>query len=101
MDYTKAIFLMSGEVITITDKQEIDVRAQLSQGAEWISIEGQLINTKAIAKIGSHHATSYLKKLEINQGKTDLKIKMDETKKLDWAEPDYYIDKHTGEKMYS
>lgn len=92
---------MSGEVITITQEEETQVKKDLLAGAEWIQVQGNLINTKSIAKVGSHHATAFMEKIEGVQEKTDLKIKADDTKKLDWVEPDHYIDAHTGEKMYS
>lgn len=74
MNYTKAIYLMSGEVITITEVQEQTVKKLLAAGAEWVDIEGQFINSKSIAKIGSHHVTVEMKRLEKYQAETDLKI---------------------------
>lgn len=101
MNYTKAIFLMSGEIITITVEEEKLIKSNLKSGAEWIEVQGNLINAKSVSKVGDHHATAYMKKIEDHQEETNLKIKQDETKKLSYTEPDFYIDPHTGEKMYS
>lgn len=101
MIYTKAIFLMSGEVITITPDEENLIKSTLKAGAEWIEVQGNLINAKSVSKVGDHHATAYMKKIEDHQEETNLKIKESEIKKIGYVEPDYYIDKHTGEKMYS
>lgn len=84
---------MTNEVITITEDEAKQIQASLIAGAEWIAVQGELINAKSISKVGNHHATSYMNRLETEQEKTNLKLKE--------AEPDYYIDQHTGEKMYS
>lgn len=101
MNYPKAIFLMSGEVITITLDEEKQIKSSLMSGAEWINVQGELINSKSISKVGNHHATSYIQRIEEHQKETDMKMETHDTKKLEYTEPDYYIDKHTGEKMYS
>jgi len=74
MNYSKAIYLMSGEVITITADEERSIKSHITQGSEWINIQGEMINIKAIAKIGNHHATAYMENLEKYQEKTDLKL---------------------------
>lgn len=101
MNYPKAIFLMSGEVITITIEEEKLIKSNLKTGAEWIEVQGNLINAKSISKVGDHHATTYMKKIEDHQEETNLKIKQEKTKRIAYVEPDFYIDKNTGEKMYS
>jgi hypothetical protein len=63
MEFTRAINLMSGEVITITEKEFQAVSEAIQAKEEWIRVQGQLINTKAIAKIGNHHATAEMKKM--------------------------------------
>ncbi len=99
MQYPKAIFLMSGEVITLTGQEAKQIQEQLIGGAEWISVQGELINAKSVSKVGNHHATVMMKNIEGVQEKTNLKIAGSETKKL--PEPDFYIDEQTGEKHYS
>lgn len=92
MIYSKAIFLMSGEVITITEEDEKKIKQSLIDGAEWIGVQNELINAKSIAKIGNHHATAQMKRLEKYQEETNLKLKEPES--------DYYLNE-AGEKMYS
>jgi len=74
MNYSKALFLMSGEVITITEDEEKQVQQSLVAGAEWVSVQGNLINAKSISKIGNHHATSQIRSLEKSQAETEMKI---------------------------
>ena len=100
MEYPKAIYLMTNEVITITLEEEAKIKQDLVSGAEWIQVQGNLINAKSVSKIGDHHATAEINRIEGMQEKTNLKLKGEETKKIEYVEPDYYIDKHTGEKMY-
>jgi hypothetical protein len=70
MKYTKAIFLISGEVITITDKEfNAIVRIVEKKPEGFLKVQGQLINKRSIAKIGNHHATSDMKKW--NDGNMD------------------------------
>jgi hypothetical protein len=89
MNYPKAIYLMTNEVITITIEEEKAIKENLKAGAEWIEVQGNLINAKSVSKVGNHHATDYMEKIEGVQTKTDLKIKESEIKKLE------------GEKMYA
>ena len=110
-EYTRAIFFKDGKCLTITPKEEETIKTGLRAGAKWIDVQNEFISADSVSRIGSHHATAHMEKLEQYQEKTDLKIKDSETKRIGeriidedakiWNEPDYYIDKHTGEKMYS
>ena len=105
-EYKRAILLISGEVITITEDEEKQVKKMVLDGSEWIEVQNELINARYISKIGSHHATAYLKKVEIYQNETDKKLRDGERPKLDkpdsyLGEPDFYRDPETGEKIYS
>ncbi len=92
MDYTKVIKLIGGENITITESEYKAIVEELkNKPTGFIEVQGELINKASIAKVGNHHATAYMGRIDNRQKETDLKI----------SEPDYYIDKHTGEKMYS
>jgi hypothetical protein len=62
MNYTHALNLMSGESITITEKQAVAIREALIKGAEWIPVGNELINAKSISKVGYHHDTANAKK---------------------------------------
>lgn len=64
MNYTHALHLMSGETITITEIQAKAIQQALISGAEWLPIGKELVNSKSVAKIGYHHATSDMKKRE-------------------------------------
>lgn len=100
MQYTKAIFLMSGEVITITEEECKQIQqALLNKPEGFLTVQGEMINKSSIVKVGNHHATVMMKNIEGIQDKTNLKIAGSEIKEL--PEPDYYIDKHTGEKHFS
>ena len=100
MNYLKAIFLMNGEVITITEEECKNIQKVLTERPQgFLTVQGEMINKSSIVKVGSHHATAFIKKIDNYQKETDLKLKDGETLKL--AEPDYYIDEKTGEKMYA
>lgn len=101
MIYSKALFLMSGEAITITESEEKKIQETLIGGAEWVHVQGNLINSKSISKVGNHHATAEINRIEEQQKETNLKILEPSVKKIEYQEPDFYIDSHTGEKMYS
>jgi len=102
MNYPKAIFLMSGEAITITANEEQQIKQQLKSGVEWLEVQGELINAKSVSKVGNHHATVMMKNIEGKQEVTNLKLKEREIKKISPPlEADYYIDEHTGEKHYN
>ena len=80
MKYTKAINFMSGEVLTITEQEAGAVEASIRAKEEWVKVQGQFINIKAISKIGNHHATPEMKKWNesnldralIGAGRSDL-----------------------------
>ena len=82
MNYPKAIFLMSGEIITITELEDKQIKEQLKSGVEWLEVQGELINSKSVSKVGNHHATVYIKNIEGMQDKTELKLKRVEIKEL-------------------
>lgn len=94
--YTHKIHLMSGEVILITENQAEAIKKAIMNGAEWIPVGQELVNSKAIAKVGMHHATSEQKKMTenmiemelIKDGRNDLveaKRKLVETKTIKHA----------------
>lgn len=102
MNYPRVIKLIGGEDIIITEDEFQAIKKELQiKPTGFIEVQGELINKTSIAKIGNHHATAQMNKIEGIQEKTDLKIKTSEVKRIAYNEPDYYIDKHTGEKMYS
>ena len=65
---------MTGEVITITLDEEVKIKRDLMDGVGWIQVQGNLINAKSVSKVGVHHATEYVNRLEKSQEKTDVKI---------------------------
>lgn len=87
MQYTHAVNLMSGEVITVSEKQAVAIKEALLNGAEWIPIGNELINAKSVAKVGYHHDTANAQKrldstnemVMIAEGKGQL---VDERRKL-------------------
>jgi hypothetical protein len=99
MLYPKVIKMIGGENITITEDEFQAIKKELKiKPTGFIEVQGELINKISIAKVGNHHATAFMEKIEGHQKETDLKIKADETKRIE--EPDYYLNEY-GEKMYS
>jgi len=70
----KVICLFSGETIIVKEEQATAIVELIKQGADWIDIKGELINPKAISKIGNHHASSTMNKIEQQQKKNDIMI---------------------------
>jgi hypothetical protein len=100
-EYTRAIFFKDGNCLTITPEEEEGIKTGLRAGGKWIEVQGEFISADNVARVGSHHATTYMDRLEKYQDATELKLKEGEKTKIVIAEPDFYIDEHTGEKMYS
>jgi hypothetical protein len=127
-----SIYFFDGKSMPISREELTAINKQISAGAEYIQLRGNLINKKNIARAGEHSSTAYLKNLErastehrlLTNGKTYLvedrkdrelvkatnnilkiqKMEEEEYEKelraIDTA-PMYYLDKETGEKMYS
>jgi hypothetical protein len=74
INYTHKVGLMSGEVILITENQAEAIKSAIVNGQEWIPIGKELVNSKAIAKIGHHHATSQEKKMTENMIEHNLQM---------------------------
>lgn len=98
-EYTRAIFFKDGASLTITPQEEKTIKAGLLAGGKWVDVQNEFISADNIARIGSHHATAYMEKIEQYQKETDKKIEGSKIKQIE--EADYYIDKNTGEKMYT
>lgn len=64
--------MFSGTQTLITQKQMEFIKKMIENGAEFIPIGNDLINVKSISRIGTHHATYQLKKIEENM--TDVKL---------------------------
>ena len=78
MQYSKAIHFHDGEVKTITDQECLKIQQELLNGAEWLQVQGELINTKSIKRVGSHHATAMMNNIEKKQETTNLKLETPE-----------------------
>jgi len=80
LNYTHKIQLMNGEAILITENQAEAIKQAVINGDQWIVIGKELVNPKAISKIGYHHATNEEKKQNenmiemalIKEGRNDL-----------------------------
>ncbi len=127
MEYTHAVYLMSGAVITVTENQMNAIKNELLRGAEWIPLGNELVHCKSISRVGYHQETANMqKRAEENldmklaiSGRSDLVDKRRElvkkiaigntlkekTKMLklpeNGDEPMSYTDPTTGEKLYS
>jgi len=135
MNYYYAIYFFDGKILTITAEEMDKIKADISRGAEFIQIQGNLINVKNIARIGEHESTALMKTMNraavenrlISQGKENLvedrkerektrainnTLKKQRFEEIDFEaenekmlmeveEPMFYMDKETGEKMYS
>lgn len=86
MNYKKAVYFKNGDILTITEKEAETIKAGLNAGAKWIEVQTEFIAADHIGRIGNHHATAQVEMLEGEQKKTDLKIKADETLKLETPE---------------
>lgn len=58
--------MFSGTQTLITEDQMNNIKTLIAKGAEFIPIGNDLVNVKSIARIGTHHATSQIKKIENN-----------------------------------
>ena len=84
MQFTKIVHLIGGEKILITEAEclaLVDLINKSPQG--FVKIQNSLINKSSIAYIGDHHATNYLKKMELAQEKTNLKITGGDVKQIE------------------
>ena len=124
MKYTRAIYYKDGTSNTITEQEEQAIKQRLLNGDKFIEFQGEFISADTVARIGKHHATTtinkinqseqdmsllssgnqklYKKKRELLKEKVINKAKSDQVKQLPEHEdgPDYYLNEH-GEKMYS
>lgn len=129
MNYTRAIFFKDGKTLTITDQEYQGIFKALAERVEWIEVQGNLISKDTIARLGNHEATAQMKKTQeanlerklILEGQSDLvdmRRKLIEKKSIehcqkeefpvllenpeeDYGSSMFYLDKKTGEKMYS
>lgn len=71
--------MFSGTQTLITQKQMEFIKKMIENGAEFIPIGNDLINVKSISRIGTHHATNQIRKVEENM----LDIKLAEAGRFD------------------
>lgn len=64
MENYYAIYFFDGNVITINRSELEQVQNQIARGAEWIRVQGNMINTKNIARVGQHESTAYMQTLD-------------------------------------
>lgn len=124
MKNTKAIYYKDGSSTPITEQEALSIKERLLAGDKFIEFQGEFISADTVARIGRHHATATMKKINDNEldmamlqsGRQDLyrkkrellkervinKTKEDKIKQLPEPKdgPDYYLDKY-GEKVYS
>lgn len=129
MNYTRSIFFKDGKSLTITDQEYQGIFKALTDGMEWIEVQGNLINKDTIARLGNHEATAQMKKTQeanlerklMLEGRADLvdaRRKLIKQKSIEHCQKEefpallenqeedagssmFYIDEKTGEKMYS
>lgn len=63
---THKIEFFSGGSTLLTEGQANAIKEQLKKGAEFINVGNDLVNVKSISRIGTHHATSQIKKIDKN-----------------------------------
>lgn len=56
--YTRAIHFKNGDILTISEDELNAVQKAILGGSRWVRIQGELVSTDTIARIGSHHATA-------------------------------------------
>lgn len=77
--YTHKIQFFSGDSILISEKQAESIKEAITRGVEMIPIGNDLVNVKSISRIGTHHATNQIRKVEENM----LDIKLAEAGRFD------------------
>lgn len=77
--YTHKIQFFSGDSILISEKQAESIKEAITRGVEMIPIGNDLVNVKSISRIGTHHATNQIRKVEENI----LDIKLAEAGRFD------------------
>ncbi|HUS99628.1 MAG TPA: hypothetical protein VMY59_04830 [Candidatus Thermoplasmatota archaeon] len=124
MEYTRAIYYKDGTSETITPAEEQGIKQRLLAGDKFIEFQGEFISADTVARMGKHHATETINKLEQNEADMELlssghqklykqkrelikekvmkRADREKTKQLPEFDdgPDYYLNEH-GEKMYS
>jgi hypothetical protein len=69
---THKVEFFSGGSTLLTEGQAEAIKEQLKKGAEFINIGNDLVNVKSISRIGTHHATNQIRKVEENM--MDIKL---------------------------
>jgi hypothetical protein len=73
MRYSKAVYLMNGEKILVTEDDATKIGEALVKNHQgFVRIEGQVINKSSITMIGDHSSTAHLKTLD--RGQADVKM---------------------------
>jgi hypothetical protein len=73
MRYTRAVYLMNGEKILVTEEESHKIGEALIKNPQgFIQIEGQLINKSSITMIGDHSSTAHLKTLDRGQADVEM-----------------------------
>ena len=124
MKYTRAIYYKDGSSETITPEEEQAIKQRLIAGDKFIEFQGEFISADTVARMGKHHATETMHKL--NRSDVDMELlksgngkllkqrrelikervvkrkEREKVKQLPEYEdgPAYYLDEN-GEKMYS
>ena len=69
---THKIQFFSGDSILLTEGQAEAIKKLIIKGSDFIPIGNDLVNVKSIAKIGTHHATNQIRRVQENM--TDIKL---------------------------
>jgi hypothetical protein len=73
MRYPKAVYLMNGQKILVTEDDARSIGEAIIRNPQgFVQIEGQVINKSSITMIGDHSSTAHLKNLD--RGQADVKM---------------------------
>jgi len=129
MQYTRSIYFKDGQNLTITEIESEAIKERIKAGDKFIEVQRNFISVDNIARIGQHSSTAQIKKLQEadedmklmlsgNYALLEKKRRLKEQKSIehcqkeefppllespeeDKGSPDFYLDKETGEKVYS